>query len=517
MGKYHIAIYLRLSKEDDKLKKESNSIAMQRLLLQSYVAENFEECELSEFCDDGYTGTNFERPGMQAMLKMVKSGEIDCILVKDFSRFARDYIELGSWLEQIFPFLGVRFISVNDHYDSCDFQGSIAGLDVNFKNLLYDLYSKDLSGKVRSSLAARKEKGQYISANSPFGYEKDPKDRHALLIAEDEAEIVRRIFSLTVEGYTSVEIARLFNETRVKTPIEFKIEKGKTNKMPKGERFLWSSSAICQILRNEVYIGNTVQKKYTMDFVGGRNHLNPREEWLVTYGHHEPVIGKDIFDKVQEGRGKKRPPQYHQSHPLNGKMECGCCKRNLRYRRGLNPYFSCSQRYSNAMEHCVRKINAIFPEQYVLRMIQDKLQAEGEPKRLRMKEIRKRNKEIQELKEKRQALSAKKEKLKQQSFEAYQDYACGRTENFQSDSSALRAMEKELEDINEDIRKKEAAKDRIKGGIDNGDTDESVVLSKEMIEKYIDKIVVYDEQHMEIKWIETAGTAAVGQGNLAMI
>lgn len=250
MGKYHIAIYLRLSKEDDKLKKESNSIAMQRLLLQSYVAENFEECELSEFCDDGYTGTNFERPGMQAMLKMVKSGEIDCILVKDFSRFARDYIELGSWLEQIFPFLGVRFISVNDHYDSCDFQGSIAGLDVNFKNLLYDLYSKDLSGKVRSSLAARKEKGQYISANSPFGYEKDPKDRHALLIAEDEAEIVRRIFSLTVEGYTSVEIARLFNETRVKTPIEFKIEKGKTNKMPKGERFLWSSSAICQILRN---------------------------------------------------------------------------------------------------------------------------------------------------------------------------------------------------------------------------------------------------------------------------
>jgi len=169
------------------------------------------------------------------------------------------------------------------------------------------------------------------------------------------------------------------------------------------------------------------------------------------------------------------------------------------------------------MEHCVRKINAIFPEQYVLRMIQDKLQAEGEPKRLRMKEIRKRNKEIQELKEKRQALSAKKEKLKQQSFEAYQDYACGRTENFQSDSSALRAMEKELEDINEDIRKKEAVKDRIKGGIDNGDTDESVVLSKEMIEKYIDKIVVYDEQHMEIKWIETAGTAAVGQGNLAMI
>jgi len=517
MGKYHIAIYLRLSKEDDKLKKESNSIAMQRLLLQSYAAENFKEGELLEFCDDGYTGTNFERPGMQTMLKKVRSGEIDCILVKDFSRFARDYIELGSYLEQIFPFLGVRFISVNDHYDSNDFQGSIADIDVNFKNLLYDLYSKDLSGKVRSSLAIKREKGQYISANSPFGYEKDPKDRHALLIAEDEAEIVRRIFSLTVEGYTSVEIARLFNETRVKTPIEFKIEKGKTNKMPKGERFLWSSSVICQILRNEVYIGNIVQKKYTKDFVGGKNHLNPREEWMVTYGHHEPVIDKEIFDKVQEGRGKKRHPQYNQSHPLNGKMECGCCKRNLRYRRGSNPYFSCRQRYSNAMEHCVQKINAMFLEQYVLWMIQDKLQAEGELEQLRMEEMGKLNKEIQRLKERRQALSVKMEKSKQQSFEAYQAYACGRTENFQSDGSVLKAIEKELGDINEKIRKKETAKDRIKDGIDSRNTGGPAVLSKEMVEKYIDKIVVYDEQHMEIQWKETAGTAAVCQGDLAMI
>ena len=145
MERYQIAIYIRLSKEDDKYKEESNSITMQRILLQRYVAENFLDYDLLEFCDDGYTGTNFERPGMQEMLELVRDSKINCIVVKDFSRFARDYIELGSYLEQIFPFMGVRFISVNDNYDSKNYQGSIADIDVNFKNLLYDLYSKDLS------------------------------------------------------------------------------------------------------------------------------------------------------------------------------------------------------------------------------------------------------------------------------------------------------------------------------------------------------------------------------------
>ncbi len=373
MKGYLIAIYLRLSKEDDKWREESNSITTQRALLKKYAEDNFTDYELFEFCDDGYTGTNFDRPGMQKMLEKIRDGGINCVIVKDFSRFARDYVELGSYLEQIFPFLGVRFISVNDGYDSKDYRGSIAGIDVNFKNLLYDLYSKDLSEKVRSSLAIRKEKGQYVSANSPFGYEKDPKDRHALLVAEDEAEVVRRIFSLTLEGHTSVEIARLFNEERVKTPIEFKIEKGKTSRTPKGERFIWNSSTICQILRNEIYIGNIVQKKSEKDFVGGKNRIKPRDRWLVSYGHHEPIIDKADFEKVQEGRGKKRPPQHNQPHPLVGKLVCGCCKRSLRYRRGMNPYFTCCHRYSNAMGNCVGKVNAMYIEQYILWQMQDRL------------------------------------------------------------------------------------------------------------------------------------------------
>ena len=315
MKKYPIAIYMRVSKEDAKDKEESNSIGMQRMLLRKFVAEKFSDYELSEFCDDGYTGTNFERPGVQKLLEQVRDSEISCIVVKDFSRFARDYIELGAYLEQIFPFLGVRFLSVNDNYDSSDYQGGIAGIDVNFRNLLYALYSKDLSLKVRSSLAVRKEQGQYISGNSPFGYEKDPDDRHALVIAQDEAEIVKRIFSLKVEGYSSTQIARLFNADGIKTPIEFKMEKGRTRRAPKGGKFQWSTGTICQILRNEIYIGNIVQKKYEKDFVGGKNHIRPREEWLTGYDHHEPIIERAVFEKVQEGRGKRRSPQHRGTHP----------------------------------------------------------------------------------------------------------------------------------------------------------------------------------------------------------
>lgn len=382
MKKYRIAIYIRLSKEDNRWKEESNSVTMQRVFLKKYVVENFTEYELFEFCDDGYTGTNFERPGMQEMLKRIRNREINCVIVKDFSRFARDYVELGSYLEQIFPFLGVRFISVNDGYDSSDHPGSIAGLDVNFRNLLYDLYSRDLSEKVRASLTIKKEKGQYVSGNSPFGYEKDPKDRHALLIAEDEAEVVRRIFSLALAGRTSVEIAKLLNEEGVRTPIEFKIEKGKTSRRPKGERFLWNAGTICGILRNEIYIGNIVQKKYAKDFVGGKNRRTSREEWLISHGHHEPVIRKEDFDKVQEGRGRKRPPRYNRTHPLVGKMVCAGCKRNLCYRRGLNPYFTCRNRYLNTMDHCVGRVNAMMAEQYVLWMMREKTGREDDLQRI---------------------------------------------------------------------------------------------------------------------------------------
>lgn len=501
MKTQQIAIYIRLSKEDRKEGNESNSIMMQRILLQKFAAENFSDYRLLEFCDDGYTGTNFERPGVQNMLELVRNSKIDCIIVKDFSRFSRDYIELGAYLEQIFPFIGVRFISVNDNYDSKNYKGSMTDIDVNFKGLLYDLYSKDLSQKACSSLAVRKERGQYISGSSPFGYEKDPKDRHGLLIAEDEAEIVRRIYFLTIEGYTSVQIARLFNETMVKTPIEYKIEKGETNRTPKGGRFLWSSSTICQILRNEVYIGNIVQKKYRRDCAGGKNHLRPRDEWITSCYHHKAIIDKEVFDKVQKGRGKKRNPQRNPPHPLTGKLVCGCCKRNLYRRPGSTPYFTCHGRYSNAMEHCVERINTMFLEQYVLFRLQDKLQADGELEKLCAEALNRRFEELKMLKNRRELLSAGIHKMRRQNLEAYQAYAWGRAKSFQSREAMIKSAEDELEDLNKRIQEAEAAYTHIGYGQDSLIArSQFAVLSKEMVDRYIDEVVVYGEQQIEIFW-----------------
>jgi DNA invertase Pin-like site-specific DNA recombinase len=373
MNTYQIAIYLRLSKENRSVQVESNSISQQRYLLIKYAAEHFTNYKLVEFCDDGYTGTNFKRPGIQKMLALAKESKIGCIIVKDFSRFARDYIELGDYLEHIFPFLKIRFISINDCYDSESLQGKGADLGIHFKNLLYDLYSKDISQKVRSALAIRKKQGVYISANAPFGYEKPVNDRHMLIIEEDEAEVVRDIFRLSLNGYTSAQIAREFNQNGIKTPIDFKIRKGKTSRTPKGERFLWNCATVCQILRNPVYVGDIAYNKYTKPFVGGKTQLKPREEWKIHSNHHCPIIARELFDQVQCGSRRKRVSNQRQAHVLIGKIECGGCGRNLRYRSGRNPYFTCVKRYLDEAPECVRKVNVLFLEEYLLFQMQEHL------------------------------------------------------------------------------------------------------------------------------------------------
>ena len=346
-----IAVYMRLSKTDETMQEESNSISMQRILIRKYIASHFAEYEVMEYQDNGFPGTNFNRPGVQRLLEDARNEKFDCVVVKDFSRFGRDYMEVGSYLEQIFPFLGIRFISINDHYDSGSSQGNTADLDVNFKNLLYDLYSKDLSQKVKTSLRARKEGGQYVSGNAPFGYEKAPNDRHMLIICEDEAAVVREIFSLALQGMTSSQTAKKLNLENVPTPVEFKIRKGKTSRKPKGDKFYWSSSTICSILRNPVYAGDVEYGKTEREQVGGRNVLKARAEWKMIRNHHAPIIAREDFEEVQKSRGESSQKVRKSRHPLIGRAVCGCCKRNLSVKMGLNPYFTCHNRYEIGRAH----------------------------------------------------------------------------------------------------------------------------------------------------------------------
>lgn len=291
-------------------------------------------------------------------------------MVKDFSRFSRDYIELGTCLDQIFPFMGIRFISVNDDYDSGR-AGGMEGIDIPFKNLLYDLYSKDLSVKVKASLAVKKKEGQFVSAGVPFGYRKAPEDKHSLIIEEKEAQIVRRIFAMAYEGMSSLQIARRFNEEGVKTPAAFRKEEGAFYRAPKGGSFLWSSPGVSHILENQVYVGDMTYGKYEKETAGGKNHLKPREEWKVFRNHHEPLISREMFHKIRERRGGRRTAGTGRKHPLTGKLVCAVCKRNLRIRKTKNFYFCCEFCGSGAGQ-CGKRLDGAFAESYVLGEIRKK-------------------------------------------------------------------------------------------------------------------------------------------------
>lgn len=497
-----IAVYMRLSKEDECEKgDESNSIQNQRTLLEQYIKVHFTDYELFEFQDDGYTGTNFKRPDVTRLLNQVKECRIDCIIVKDFSRFSRDYIEMGTYIEQVFPFMGVRFISVNDHYDSNNTKKSTGDLDIAFKHLLYDFYSKDLSVKVKTSLAAKKAQGLYVSANSPFGYEKDPENRHMLHIVEDEAAVVRRIFGLTKEGYTSSQIAKKFNEEKIKTPLQFKLEKGKSTRVPKGGTFLWESGVICEILRNVVYVGDIVYGKYEKTHVGGKNHLKPREEWKTYCGHHEPVIDRETFESIQKNRGKNIKRLDGKAHPLVGKLVCGCCNKNLTYRKSGN-YFYCQKRYTNGKKGCIIKQNAMFLEEMMLYLIRQELLKFANREQLAKEQeavMQKQKKEmlIRINKKKQQLLMYKQEKIK-----TYEMYSAERDieNNDRKAKDCLVLIAKKQQEAENELTELEMKYETYVKSIPCQMEWYLNQLTQEITDALIQKVVITDEMLFEIVW-----------------
>ena len=219
------AIYLRISSEDADLrtgeKNESESISNQRSLLREYVSSHADlsDSEILEFCDDGWSGTNFERPAVKALLEQVRRGQINCILVKDLSRFGRDYLTVGDYISRVFPFLGVRFISVNDGFDSSN-PLDIDSLDTSFRTLIYDLYSRDLSRRVKSAKRARAERGAFLSPYAPYGYVKDPEDKNHLLVDTEAADVIRRIFQMAADGAKPWQIAAALKKYRMPEEAE---------------------------------------------------------------------------------------------------------------------------------------------------------------------------------------------------------------------------------------------------------------------------------------------------------
>ena len=276
---FKVGIYLRLSQED-KIKKdtESNSIENQRRIIKKYIDSNEDLVFISEYVDDGYSGTSFNRPGFQEMLKDLKNSKIDTIIVKDLSRFGRKYVEVGRFLEDTFPTMRVRFISIIDKIDSFKNPESSSSMLVNFKNLINDEYARDISRKIKSVYRIKQKKGEYIAAHVPFGYRKDPDNKYHLLIDMEGAKIVKLLFELALNNKTAIQIADYLNERKFPTPSQYKKQKGqfyKTNIVTDEniDEIKWNPRIISNILRNEIYTGNLIQNK--------KNKISYKEDFII--------------------------------------------------------------------------------------------------------------------------------------------------------------------------------------------------------------------------------------------
>lgn len=330
-----VAMYLRLSSEDGDLKDtgkaESESISNQRGLLLNFISSrpDFSGWEVSEFCDDGWSGKNFERPGFLQMMEQVKQGQIQCIVVKDLSRFGRDYLVVGNYISRVFPFLGVRFIAVNDNFDSARPQ-DIDSLDTSFKTLIYDLYSRELSAKVKSAKRMRAEKGLFLSPFAPYGYVKDPDNKNRLLIDKEAADVVRKIFRSTCDGVKPQEIAAMLNRDGVPTPMLYKRAAGCTrDRWPSvHEENFWTHGHICKILRDERYTGKCVYGKRERPTVGNWHTVKrSKADWVVVDETHEGIVSQELFQEAASCM--KEFKEFSQSaserNLLPRKVICGTC------------------------------------------------------------------------------------------------------------------------------------------------------------------------------------------------
>ena len=332
---YKAAIYLRLSKEDGDFsfsgeKLESDSISNQRMLILDYIKKLPEIKVVDEYVDDGFSGANFERPDFHRMINDVKSGKIDCIVVKDLSRFGREYIGSGEYIQKIFPKLGIRFIAINDGYDNAKPGAADNELFLPFKNLMNDSYCRDISIKVRTNLEAKRRNGQFVGTRVVYGYMRSPENKNQLVIDPEAAAVVQEIFRWKLEGLSPAQIADRLNDNNVPSPIEYKKANGSKQRtcFQTKQVAQWSAVAIYRILKNEIYTGTLVQGKTTSP-----NHkvkktvTKPSSEWSRTENAHEAIISCAQFDLVQRimMEDTRSPVGTQGVHPFSGKIFCEDC------------------------------------------------------------------------------------------------------------------------------------------------------------------------------------------------
>ena len=365
---FYAAMYLRLSREDSDLganadsgnagekdgafRAESNSIGSQRELIRSFIREQADIELFDCYADDNYSGSNFERPEFKRMMGDIEAGRVNCVIVKDLSRFGRDYIETGRYLDRVFPSLGVRFIAITDRYDSFLADAGEKNIVLPVKNFINDSYCRDISTKVKTQLAVKRRGGECLSAFAVYGYRKAPEEKNRLLVDDYAAEIVRRIFGWKIEGMAVSAIAGKLNELNILPPKEYKKSLGINYRggFPVGGSPKWSSAAVKRVLTNETYLGHLLQgKTERINYKVKKCVEKPKEEWVRVEDAHEPIVSLDDFAIVQnllKADGRVSPDKKAVS-PFMGLLFCGDCKEQMvrrvnRYKGEERVYYICS-------------------------------------------------------------------------------------------------------------------------------------------------------------------------------
>lgn len=516
---YHAAIYVRLSKEDGDVasaeKSESNSISNQKNLIKDFLKDKDDIIVVSERVDDGYSGSNFERPAFQMMMEDIKRGTVDCVIVKDLSRFGREYIDSGKYIERLFPALGVRFIAVNDHIDSKE-ENSRDDIVVPFKNLMNDAYCRDISIKIRSHLEVKRKNGEYIGAFTPYGYRKDENNRNRLVPDLYAAGVVKEIFRMKLHGMSQSAIADHLNRQGILSPMEYKHSLGIRiqDNFKTHEQAEWSSMSVRRILENEVYVGTLVQGKHSTP-----NHKikkivdKPEEEWVRIEDSHEPVISKREFAIVQRllGMDTRTSPNEEEVYVLAGLAVCADCgaamiKRNVPAGGKVYSYYICSK--NAATKECgTHRIPKDKLERLVLEVLQTHIANALDMERILtyIDTVPFQELEIKELERKKEVKEQEVKRCQELRDMLYEDLKDGvvskedYTELYEGYSSKRRKAEDAVRKIRNEIKKVlEAKTDKYEWLHYLKKYRNISKLSRAVAVELIDRVKVFDKNHIEV-------------------
>lgn len=509
---YNVGIYIRLSREDeDKQKQESESISNQRNIILDYINRQDDNFKIyDEYVDDGVSGTTFDRPSFNRLIRDIEKGNINCVITKDYSRLGRDYIKAGEYMEKYFPEHNVRYIAILDDIDT--YLDSVSNDFAPFKAVFNDQYAKDTSKKVRRTLKNRKEQGLFLGWKAVYGYKLDEKDRYKLVIDEEAAKVVRRIFKMAYDGMSCKIIADTLSKEGVPIPSVY----ANLNRGRKSSAYgLWNSRTIDEMLNNETYIGNMTQgRRKTINYKIKKEVRTPKNSWIVIPNTHEPIIDKEMFDVVQESYKRNRNLQSNSvNHLLRGFLFCEECGHALSIatRKDGRAYINCSyyQKYSKFKVCTPHTWNYFELEEIVLKEIKNMCKKYVKSSNFEniLKNSSKRNKlkdsligQINACKLEKERLNNRKKQIyfdkvdKIISLDEYKEFSNQIVNDVIKQEEKLKELEKQLNILEKKVIPNSEYQDIIKEYL------KMRKPSKRLLSQIIDKIIINQNKEITIKY-----------------